>query len=78
MDAIRRVEHVAGTKLVVDLPASFQGKRVEVIVLKLAGEEKTAAAPTPRRQPPAALAGRMTLHDDLVEPALPETDWEAR
>ncbi len=76
MEAIRRVEHVAGTKLVVDLPVSFQGQRVEVIVLKLADEEQAAAIP--RRQPPAALAGRMTLHDDLVAPAVPENDWEAR
>ncbi len=77
MDAIRRVEQVAGAQLVIDLPTSFQGRSVEVIVLKLPGDEQATAA-MPRRQPPAALVGKMALHDDLLEPVVPESDWEAR
>ena len=77
MEAIRRIEHVEGHTLVLELPASFRGKRVEVIVLEIAGDEQAAPPPTPRRHPPAALAGKMILRDDLVSPAVPETDWDA-
>lgn len=77
MEVIRRIERVAGSKLTLDLPASLQGKQVEVIVLELPSEKQIPDM-TPHRLPPTALAGKMTLRDDLIAPAVPETDWDAR
>ena len=74
MAAIRHVEQVTGKKLVLDLPVSLQGKRVEVIVQELPSQKPLAKKSSSRRQPPAALAGKMTVHDDLIASVVKEID----
>ena len=77
MQAIHRIERIIGQQLILNLPASLEGKQVEVIVRELTGENGTALMRGRRRSPPPALAGKMVLKDDLIAPAAPETDWEA-
>ena len=77
MQALHRIERIIGRQLVLDLPASLEGKQVEVIVRELTDENGTALMHGRRRSPPPALAGKMVLQDDLIAPAVPETDWEA-
>ena len=38
--------------------------------LKPQGEDR------PRRKPAPQLAGSVTMHDDLLTPAVPEQDWD--
>ena len=75
MDILRHIELLAGDTLMVDLPAAFRGKHVEVTVRVLTGDE-IPTPPRSRRRPPPELAGSMTLHDDLITPTAPEADWE--
>ena len=77
MQAIHRIERIIGQQLILNLPASLEGKQVEVIVRELTGENGTALMHDRRRSPPPALTGKMVLQDDLIAPAAPETDWEA-
>ena len=77
MQAIHRIERVTNQQVVLNLPASLEGKQVEVIVKELMSESGTTSKPSRRRSPPPALAGKMVFQDDLIAPAVPETDWEA-
>jgi hypothetical protein len=77
MQPIHRIERVTGQQLILHLPASLEGKQVEVIIRELMSEGMTALQPGVYRRPPSALAGKMVLHDDLIAPAVPEADWEA-
>lgn len=77
MSAVHRIERITGRQLILNLPASLEGKQVEIIVRELTGENGTALRHGRRRIPPPALAGKMVLKDDLIAPAVPETDWEA-
>jgi len=40
-------------------------------------EEGLPSATKERHKPSALLAGTVTLMDDLIAPAIPESDWEA-
>jgi hypothetical protein len=77
MQAIHRIERIIGRQLILNLPASLEGKQVEIIVRELTGENGKALVHGRRRSPPPALAGKMVLKDDLIASAAPETDWEA-
>jgi len=77
MQAIHRIERVTNQQVVLNLPASLEGKQVEVVIRELTNESGTTLKPSRRRRPPPALAGKMVLQDDLIAPAVPETDWEA-
>ena len=77
MQPIHRIERVTDQQLILDLPASLEGKQVEVIIRELMSESMMALQPGGHRRPPSALAGKMVLHDDLIAPAVPEVDWEA-
>ncbi|EIC22699.1 hypothetical protein [Thiorhodovibrio frisius] len=63
-----RVDH--GT-LLIQLPESFNHRRVEVIVLAL--DEENAVPET--RQPHPDLAGSVRIHGDIFASA-PEQDWD--
>ena len=54
------------------LPKLPPSAKVELIVLVL---EETPASP--RRQPPPSIAGQGEILEDLITPAVPETDWDA-
>ncbi len=54
------------------LPKLPPNARIEAIFLVL------DEAPSVRqRMPPPSLAGSIEIHDDLIEPAVPEEDWDA-
>jgi len=72
MNAIRKIEDVKSGSIKIDLPADFQGKRVEIIILPIDESEN----------------GRQNLQDLLLEaPTLTEDelqeyksirDWDER
>ncbi|MBI2377848.1 MAG: hypothetical protein HYV07_27850 [Deltaproteobacteria bacterium] len=75
MEVERRIEQVAGRKLVLELPESFENRRVEVIVLTL-DDSKTAQSPaSPPRMPHPALAGSMVMNGDIFD-SVPVDDYE--
>jgi hypothetical protein len=54
------------------LPKLPPSAKIELIVLVL---EETQ--PLLRRQPPPSIAGKGKIFDDLIAPAVPESDWDA-
>jgi len=77
MQALRLIAEPVNHQLVIDLPPSMYGKRLEVIVLP-ANKQDTALGDVTRRTPSHRLAGTVILHDDLIAPACPEEDWNAQ
>lgn len=78
MEALRQLAELEGNTLTILLPASFQAKRVEIIVLP-ADETVTPEEPgTPkvRRKPSPKLMGTR-IKGDLMSPVVPEEDWDA-
>jgi hypothetical protein len=73
MEALRLIARPVNRRIIIDLPPDMDEGTVEVIVL---ASKKTAPEETKRRTPPAELAGTV-LYDDLVAPAVPESDWKA-
>ena len=69
MVAARSIKQLAGRKLVLELPLSFENKRVEIIVLTLDADESA------RRRPNPSIAGKMTSDGELFD-SVPESDWE--
>ena len=65
----RRIEQLVGRQLVLNLPESFEGRQVEVIVLTLDSD-----SPRARRRHPS-LAGTMSYEDNLFD-SVPAVDWE--
>ena len=65
----RRIEQLVGHQLVLELPATFENQRIEIIVLTLDPEVRR------KRQPPPSLAGKMSYDDDIFDSA-PVSDWE--
>lgn len=76
MEALRLITEPVNHQLVIDLPQSLDGKRLEVIVF-LANEQNAQPEPLMRRKPSPRLAGTVILHDDLIAPVCPEEDWDA-
>lgn len=76
MEAFRLITESVNHQLVIDLPQSLDGRRLEVIVFP-ANEQETRPEPITRRKPSPRLAGTVILHDDLIAPACPEEDWNA-
>jgi len=74
MEAVRRIEKLAGNQLTLVLPDSFREKRVEVIVLPL--DEQPETTQRARRKPAPELANTEIL-GDIMAPAVPEDDWDA-
>lgn len=76
MEALRLITESVNHQLVIDLPQSLYGRRLEVIVFP-AIEQEMRSEPLTRRKPSPRLAGTVKLHDDLIAPACPEEDWSA-
>jgi hypothetical protein len=77
MEALRLVAEPKNHQLIIDLPPGLDQRLLEVIVMPATGIENTATTPKGRRKPSALLAGTVSLHDDLITPAIPESDWDA-
>ena len=78
MEALRLIAEPINHQLVIDLPPSLEHCRLEVIVMPAANADQNAAAvPARRRKPSPMLAGSVRLKDNLIDPAVPETDWDA-
>ena len=73
MEALRLIAKPINRRIIIDLPPDMDEGTVEVIVL---ASQKTLPEKTKRRTPPAELADTV-LYDDLIAPAVPESDWEA-
>ena len=72
MEAIRVTAKPINGKIVIDLPPGMESEYCEVIILK--GHESSKEGI--KRKPPPQLA-ETGIHDDLIDPAVPETDWDA-
>jgi len=77
MEALRLIVEPKNRKLVIDLPSGLDQRRLEVIIMPAMDSEPVYPPPRVRRKPSALLAGTVALKDDLIAPAVPETDWEA-
>ncbi len=77
MEALRLIAEPKNHQLIIDLPPGLDQRRLEVIVMPATGMENAATASKGRRKPSALLAGTVSLHDDLITPAIPESDWNA-
>lgn len=72
MEAIKVTTKPINGQIVIDLPPGMESDYCEVIILK--GQESRKESI--KRKPPPQLA-ETGIHDDLIDPAVPETDWEA-
>lgn len=78
MEAMRLFAEPINHQLVIDLPPSLERCRLEIIVMPAASADQSIApALSPRRKPSPLLAGTVQLKDNLIDPACPETDWDA-
>ena len=68
MHTHRFVQAIQNSRLVVDLPRSFDNHRVEVFV-------RTVDEDAPQvRRPHPSIEGRLVINGDLLDSA-PESDW---
>jgi hypothetical protein len=77
MQAIRQLAQVKDGTLTLKLPASFEAREVEVIVLpasEVPAEDIRASGA--RRGPSPKLKGTRIL-GDIMAPVVPESDWDA-
>jgi hypothetical protein len=78
MEAMRLFAEPINHQLVIDLPPSLEHCRLEVIVMPAASADQNIALVLPHRHKPSPLlAGTVQLKDNLIDPAVPETDWDA-
>ncbi|HMO46563.1 MAG TPA: hypothetical protein PKB14_11105 [Rubrivivax sp.] len=70
----RRIIDVSGTRVVLELPASFVNRRVEVIALTV---DDDTVSPEPRsvRRPSPLIAGKGRTLGDIVGPVVDPSDW---
>lgn len=77
MEAIRQITQLENNVLTLRLPASFNAKRVEVIVMPfdetvISNEDEAAEI---RRRPSPKLKGTRIV-GDIMSSAVPEEDWD--
>jgi hypothetical protein len=78
MEVMRLFTEPINHQLVIDLPPSLERCRLEVIVMPAASADENIAPALPRRRKPSPLlAGTVQLKDNLIDPAVPEADWDA-
>ncbi len=78
MEAMRLFAEPINHQLVIDLPPSLERCRLEIIVMPATNAEPlNAPLLQRRRQPSPLLAGTVQLKDNLIDPAVPEADWDA-
>lgn len=74
MEVQRKIIDVIGTRVVLELPASFVNRRVEVIALTV--DDDAMPHPTHvRRQPSPLIAGQGRTLGDIVGPIVDSSDW---
>ena len=73
MEALRFTAKPVDRRIMIELPADMDADIVEVIVWP---SEKTFPKTGKCRRPPTKLAGTV-IHDDLIAPAVPESEWDA-
>lgn len=76
MQALRLIARPSNHQLLIELPPGMDDCLLEVIVLPAAETDPVSAVSRRRRRPAPRLAGTVTLQDDLLAPAIPDTDWE--
>jgi hypothetical protein len=69
MEMERVIVELAGRQVVLDLPASFENHRVEIIARTLDDEPPSTRGPHP------SIAGKVKTHGDIFD-SVPEGDWE--
>jgi len=72
MQVQRQIIDVADTRVVLELPASFVNRRVEVIALTVDEEQPPRPA---RRAPSPAIFGKGRTLGDIVGPIVDPKDW---
>jgi len=73
MEALRFTAKPVDRRIMIELPVDMDADTVEVIVL---GSKKISPKRGKCRKPPAELEGTV-IHDDLIAPAVPESEWDA-
>ncbi|MCC6852392.1 MAG: hypothetical protein IT502_08780 [Rubrivivax sp.] len=76
MEVQRRIIDVSDTRVVLELPASFVNRRVEVIAL-VVDDDAEAQAARPLRRPSLLIAGKGRTLGDIVGPIVDPADWTA-
>ena len=76
MQALRLIARPSNHQLLIELPPGLDDCLLEVIVLPAAETDPVYAVSRRRRRPAPMLAGTVTLQDDLLAPAIPDSDWE--
>ncbi len=74
MEVQRRIIDVSQTRVVLDLPASFLNRRVEVIALTV-DDDPPVQTPPVVRQPNPLIAGQGRTVGDIVGPIVDVSDW---
>ncbi len=72
MQVRREIIQVTDTRVVLNLPAAFLNRRVEVITLTVDDDPSPVGR---RRQPSALIAGKGRTLGDLVGPIVASADW---
>jgi len=75
VEALRLITESRNSQVVIDLPPSFERCKLEVIVMSLESTNQTNEI-RKRPKPSPMLAGSVRLKDDLISPAVSETDWD--
>lgn len=73
MQVDRQFLDVKERQILIELPASFLNRRVEVIAIAL---DEELGKPVKLRRPHPELAGKGRTLGDLVSPIVDEADWE--
>lgn len=73
MEALRFTAKPVDRRIMIELPVDMDADTVEVIVL---GSKKISPKRGKCRKPPTELEGTV-IHDDLIAPAVPESEWDA-
>jgi hypothetical protein len=73
MQVERLFTQVTDRRISIELPASFNDRRVEIIVLAL--DDVPDQAPRAQRRPHPDIAGQVKIHGDIIN-TVAESDWD--
>lgn len=76
MQVERQFIEVKQRQVIIELPASFINRRVEVIALTIDEEDTKPVKSKKRRRPHSTIAGKGKTVGDLVSPLVDNADWE--
>ena len=77
MEAIREIRVLKDNTLTMVLPESFSKAQVEVVVLRIATDDKIKRAPVARQRTTSPLLVGTRIIGDIMSSVVPDTDWEA-